>query len=81
MAVARRGGPAPAALLLTHAPGVLAQEELLRNPYALKMWLRYLDARKGAPPRKRYLLYERALRALPGSYTVRGGAGAGRWAG
>ena len=31
---------------------------------------RYLDARKGASPKKRYLLYERALNALPGSYKV-----------
>jgi hypothetical protein len=49
---------------------LLYEEELLRNPYNLKMWLRYLDARKDASPKKRYLLYERGLRALPGSYKV-----------
>ena len=38
------------------------------------MWLRYLDARKSASARKRYLLFERALAALPGSYKVRPGA-------
>ncbi|KDD72518.1 hypothetical protein H632_c3240p0, partial [Helicosporidium sp. ATCC 50920] len=34
------------------------------------MWLRYLDARKSAPSEKRFILYERALRALPGSYKL-----------
>lgn len=34
------------------------------------MWLRYLDARKSASARKRYLLFERAVAALPGSYKV-----------
>lgn len=46
------------------------EEELLRNPYNVKMWLRYIDARKGAPMKKRHVLYERALQALPGSYKV-----------
>lgn len=50
---------------------LLYEEELLRNPYSLKMWCRYLEARKGAPARRRYILYERALKALPVSYKVR----------
>lgn len=49
---------------------LLYEEELLRNPYSLKMWWRYLEARKEAPTQKRHLLYERALKALPGSYKV-----------
>lgn len=57
--------------LLPDDDDLLYEEELLRNPYALRMWIRYLDARKSASPRKRYLLYERALNALPGSYKVR----------
>ncbi len=57
--------------LLPSEEDLLYEEELLRNPYSLRMWLRYLDARKSASPRKRYLLYERALNALPGSYKVR----------
>lgn len=56
--------------LLPDEGDLLWEEELLRNPYALKMWIRYLEARKDASPRKRYLLYERALNALPGSYKV-----------
>jgi hypothetical protein len=49
----------------------LYEEELLRNPYTLKLWWRYLEARKGAESRRRYLLYERAVKSLPGSYKVR----------
>lgn len=49
---------------------LLYEEELLRNPYSLKMWWRYIQAKVDAPAKKRYLLFERALRALPGSYKV-----------
>ena len=56
--------------LLPDEADLLYEEELLRNPYNLKMWLRYLGARKGAPAKKRYVLYERALQALPGSFKV-----------
>eukprot|EP00798_Chlamydomonas_sp_ICE-L_P015815 gene15815-21933_t len=49
---------------------LLYEEELLRNPYSLKMWLRYISARSDAAPKKRYLLYERALKVLPGSYKL-----------
>lgn len=50
---------------------LLYEEELLRNPYSLKMWWRYIQARTDASARRRYVLYERALKALPGSYKVR----------
>ena len=49
---------------------LLYEEELLRNPYNLKMWTRYIMAKAEAPPKRRYLLYERALRSLPGSYKL-----------
>lgn len=49
---------------------LLYEEELLRNPYSLKLWWRYIDARKDVSTKRRYLLYERALKALPGSYKV-----------
>jgi hypothetical protein len=49
---------------------LLYEEELLRNPYSLKMWWRYIQARTDASARRRYVLYERALKALPGSYKV-----------
>lgn len=56
--------------LLPSDEDLVFEEGLLRTPFALPLWLRYLDARKGAPAPKRYLLYERALAALPGSYKL-----------
>ncbi|KAL3519626.1 hypothetical protein ACH5RR_017775 [Cinchona calisaya] len=46
------------------------EEELLRNPFSLKLWWRYLIARSESPFRKRAIIYERALKALPGSYKL-----------
>ena len=46
------------------------EEELLRNPHSLKSWLRYIESREDAAPRTINLLYERALRELPGSYKL-----------
>ncbi|CAM8912034.1 unnamed protein product [Rhodiola kirilowii] len=54
-------------------PGVedlLYEEELLRNPFSLKLWWRYLIARADSPFKKRAMIYERALKALPGSYKL-----------
>lgn len=66
-----RLGPEALAELMPSDEDLLYEEELLRNPYSLKLWWRYLDARKDAVPKRRYLLYERALKTLPGSYKVR----------
>ncbi|KAK9267469.1 hypothetical protein L1049_009895 [Liquidambar formosana] len=49
---------------------LLYEEELLRNPFSLKLWWRYLIARTESPFRKRAVIYERALKALPGSYKL-----------
>ncbi|CAM8921514.1 unnamed protein product [Rhodiola kirilowii] len=49
---------------------VLYEEELLRNPFSLKLWWRYLIARADSPFKKRAMIYERALKALPGSYKL-----------
>eukprot|EP00238_Polyblepharides_amylifera_P014794 CAMPEP_0196575520 /NCGR_PEP_ID=MMETSP1081-20130531/4982_1 /TAXON_ID=36882 /ORGANISM="Pyramimonas amylifera, Strain CCMP720" /LENGTH=846 /DNA_ID=CAMNT_0041893849 /DNA_START=115 /DNA_END=2652 /DNA_ORIENTATION=+ len=49
---------------------LLYEEELLRNPYTLKLWWRYLEARKDATTKRRHLLFERAVKALPGSYKL-----------
>ena len=54
--------------LLPDDDDLLYEEELLRNPYSLRMWWRYLEARKDAAQKRRFLLYERAISALPGSY-------------
>lgn len=57
--------------LLPNDEDLLYEEELLRNPFSLKMWWRYIEARKHVSSRRKYLLYERALKSLPGSYKVR----------
>ncbi|KAG8178719.1 hypothetical protein JTE90_023265 [Oedothorax gibbosus] len=46
------------------------EEEILRNPYSVKHWLRYIDFKKEGPKHVVNLLYERALKELPGSYTI-----------
>ncbi|GLT44768.1 hypothetical protein SLA2020_186450 [Shorea laevis] len=45
-------------------------EEILRNPFSLKLWWRYLIAKSEAPFSNRFIIYERALKALPGSYKL-----------
>ncbi|XP_044372687.1 pre-mRNA-splicing factor syf1 homolog [Triticum aestivum] len=52
------------------ADDVAYEEDVLRDPFRLSGWLRYLSARRAAPPAKRAAIYERALRALPGSYKL-----------
>ncbi|PIA40997.1 hypothetical protein AQUCO_02300046v1 [Aquilegia coerulea] len=49
---------------------LLYEEEILRNPFNLKLWWRYLIARADSPFKKRFIIYERALKALPGSYKL-----------
>ena len=49
---------------------LLYEEEILRNPFSLKLWWRYLIARTEAPFQKRFTIYERALKAIPGSYKL-----------
>ncbi|KAF0291296.1 Pre-mRNA-splicing factor SYF1 [Amphibalanus amphitrite] len=46
------------------------EEEILRNPYSVKHWLRYIEHKKEAPREAVNMLYERALRELPGSYKL-----------
>ena len=57
--------------LLPDEDDLVYEEELLRNPYNLKLWLRYIESRREGAMKKRYVLYERALQAMPGSYKVR----------
>ncbi|KAA8515334.1 hypothetical protein F0562_018436 [Nyssa sinensis] len=56
--------------LYTSQDDLLYEEELLRNPFSLKLWWRYLIARTEAPFKKRAVIYERALKALPGRYKL-----------
>uniref|UniRef100_A0A0D9WNP7 Suppressor of forked domain-containing protein n=1 Tax=Leersia perrieri TaxID=77586 RepID=A0A0D9WNP7_9ORYZ len=49
---------------------VAYEEDVLREPFRLRCWTRYLSAIRAAPLAKRSVIYERALRALPGSYKL-----------
>ena len=44
------------------------EEEILRHPFQLKCWLRYLEHKSSAPKAVINLIYERALKQLPGRY-------------
>ena len=42
------------------------EEEILRHPYQVKCWMRYIDHKLSAPKAVVNLIYERALKQLPG---------------
>lgn len=46
------------------------EEEILRNPFSVKHWLRYIEHKKGAPKHEINMIYERALKELPGSFKL-----------
>jgi pre-mRNA-splicing factor SYF1 len=46
------------------------EEELLRNPKSLKSWLRYIEAKSSAPKTIINMIFERAIKELPGSYKL-----------
>ncbi|CAM9585712.1 unnamed protein product [Lampetra fluviatilis] len=46
------------------------EEEIIRNPYSVKCWLRYVEFKQGATNQVVNLVYERALKELPGSYKL-----------
>ncbi|KAK9871432.1 hypothetical protein WA026_012807 [Henosepilachna vigintioctopunctata] len=46
------------------------EEEILRNPYSVKHWLRYIEHKKKSPKFGVNIIYERALKELPGSYKL-----------
>lgn len=46
------------------------EEEILRNPYSVKHWQRYIDYKRKAPKHGINIIYERAIKQLPGSYKL-----------
>jgi len=42
------------------------EEDILRNPFSVKHWLRYIEHKKSAPKHAVNIIYERALKELPG---------------
>ncbi|KAG2225051.1 hypothetical protein INT45_003251, partial [Circinella minor] len=46
------------------------EEELLRNPFSLRSWLRYVDHKRTGTLQEQSFIYERAILELPGSYKL-----------
>ncbi|KAF7997599.1 hypothetical protein HCN44_006170 [Aphidius gifuensis] len=46
------------------------EEEILRNPYSVKHWSRYIDYLKTSKSPNLNIVFERALKELPGSYKL-----------
>ena len=46
------------------------EEELLRDQFQIKTWIRYIASKREAAPAIRYQLYERALKIMPGRCAV-----------
>jgi pre-mRNA-splicing factor SYF1 len=46
------------------------EEDVVRNGYSFVSWWRYLQAKEESEPARRFWLYERALREIPGSYKL-----------
>ena len=44
------------------------EEDIMRNGYDVRSWLRYIEHKKDAPKEVVNMLYERALKQLPGRY-------------
>ncbi|KAJ3286136.1 Pre-mRNA-splicing factor SYF1 [Borealophlyctis nickersoniae] len=57
-------------LLLIRDDDIVHEEECLRHPFNLKVWLRYIEKKAEASIDARIFLYERALKQLPGSYKL-----------
>ncbi|KAK6195762.1 hypothetical protein SNE40_001120 [Patella caerulea] len=46
------------------------EEDILRNPFSVKCWLRYIEYKSASPKSIINVIYERALKELPGSYKL-----------
>uniref|UniRef100_A0A668AVE3 Pre-mRNA-splicing factor SYF1 n=1 Tax=Myripristis murdjan TaxID=586833 RepID=A0A668AVE3_9TELE len=46
------------------------EEEIIRNPYSVKCWMRYIEFKHNGPKSILNMIYERALKELPGSYKL-----------
>lgn len=44
------------------------EEEIIRNPYSVKCWMRYIEHKQNAQKPVLNMIYERALKELPGRY-------------
>lgn len=42
------------------------EEEIIRNPYSVKCWMRYIEFKQNGTKATLNMIYERALKELPG---------------
>jgi len=56
--------------LVLHEEDLVYEEEILRNPHSIKPWIRYIEHKADAPKNILNLVFERALKELPGSYKL-----------
>ncbi|CAA7029607.1 unnamed protein product [Microthlaspi erraticum] len=61
---------ATATIFFPSSEDLVHEEIVLRNPNTLKPWWRYLISKSDSPFKERFVIYERALKALPGSYKL-----------
>ena len=54
------------ALIFQEEDDLPYEEEILRNPFSVKCWLRYIEFKKDAADHLLNMVYERALKELPG---------------
>ncbi|XP_030852951.1 pre-mRNA-splicing factor SYF1 isoform X1 [Strongylocentrotus purpuratus] len=63
-------GPEHSRDLIFEEDDLAYEEEILRHPFSVKCWLRYTEHKSKGPPAGLHLIYERALKELPGSYKL-----------
>mmetsp|Transcript_24442 Transcript_24442/g.35917 ORF Transcript_24442/g.35917 Transcript_24442/m.35917 type:complete len:888 (+) Transcript_24442:79-2742(+) len=56
--------------VLVNQQNLQYEDEVTRNPYYLKAWLKYLDYKQSSPVGERYVIFERAVKFLPRSYKL-----------
>lgn len=68
---ATAGGAVPERMdVVIEDSDIAYEEDILRNAYSVKAWTRYLEHKTKAHPTRRFQIYERAVKALPGSYKL-----------
>lgn len=57
-------------MFFQHEDDIAYEEEILRNAYSIKHWLRYIEHKRSSAGFGVNIIYERALKELPGSYKL-----------
>lgn len=70
MVIESKGGAAEPVSLVLNEEDLAYEEEILRNPHAIKPWIRYIEHKADSPKNILNMIFERALKELPGSYKL-----------